>query len=205
MDNTERQNRIVLIDRKRPKRKKVLARGRGRKTVGAILTARLLPFRFAMRSGLAKRGYHVHAMDFKTTIGTYYNEFGAGGPGAKKIDVSAFINSVAFKITPDDQVTGDLDETRNRLAFAEVAAMADEIINIFRSAKFRYQTLVTQGLPPRQFMTDEQLTQAHAVFIVEERLLKKLDGDHFLKKDEFWGFLKWAGIILLTWYLIKEL
>ena len=221
MDNTDRKKRVILINKrvnhltgetvvrtkpKNPQRKKIIvAEGKGKKTIGNILLSRLYPFGFAINTGLIKRGYNVSGLNFKSKVAIYYNEFATGIIGRKPLNVSEFINNVSFKLTPDDEINGDIEETRNQVQFAEITSVVNDIIEVFKVAKFKYETLKIQGFEPRQFLTDEQLTQAKAAFIVQDRLTKNLQSDHFFQSGEVWGLVKIIVGIYLIYYILKSI
>lgn len=221
MDNTDRKKRVILINRKynhltgetvirtKPKINKrekiVLAEGKGTKTIGEILLARVRPFNFVIKTLLIRRGYNVSGLNFQSKVIIFYNEYAAGEVGRTKIDFSEFINNVSFKLKPDDELTEDINETRNRVEFLKVTDVADTIVKCFKTANFRYESLKIQGLEPKHFMTDEQLLMAKATFIVMNRLSKKLQSDHFLKKSEVIVWLKWIVGLLILYYILKNL
>jgi hypothetical protein len=127
-------------------------------------------------------------MKFKTIVAVYYNEF---SPTGKKINVSQFINNVAFKINKNDKPTTDINSFRNQTSFAEINFIVDSIINIFKVAKQKFETALDYGYEPKKILSDETILQAKATFLIEEKLLKKFKADHFMKFSEFKETLYW--------------
>lgn len=214
MDNTDVKKRVILVQRKRnsltgetvtrtrPKTSKrqrvVVARGKGSKTIGDVLLARLKPLAFAIRTGLAKRGYNTAGMNFKSQVAVYYNEFS----GRKPVDVSEFINHVAFKLKTTDNPNGDIEDARNKQSMMEVNEIVTSVMNVFSTAKHKHEALAMQGQNPRQFMTDEQLTQARAAMIVQEKLLREFRHDNFVTQGDLMKWIKWVVIGgLVIWLL----
>lgn len=201
MDNTDRYF-IPTPDRKRKtKRKKtVLASGFGRCTVGDILLARLKPLRFAMVTGLHRRGINTNGLDFPTLTGLYYNEF-----SGKKIDLTNFINHVLFKITTKDTTSGDITDMKNLSLFNQITDVTNEIVNIFRNSKEQYKTAIAQGENPKTVLTSEDFTRAKAVFIVEDMILQKAKTDNFVKQPDLITLIKWVAVGFIIYYLMKNL
>lgn len=217
MDNTDKKKRIVLfqqlvnkqtgetITRVKPKpksRKKIIvAKGKGTKTVGKILLARLYPLRFALDTGLRRKGINTTGLSFQTLVIMYYNAFS----GNKPVVISDFINNPVFKLRPSDNPSGDLSEARNQTAMVQVNDIVFEVMNIFKRAYERYRTLNNMGLDPKQNMTVEEFSQAKAAIKVKNQLIREASEDHFLKASDFVKTLKWIAGIILFFYILKNL
>jgi len=185
--------------------KKVIATGKGKKTVGAILVARLQPFRFAMVEGLKRKGINTNRLAFKTIIALYYNNFCITDNSIKPLNISDFINHVAFKISPKDEVNGDISEARNLRSFQEISEIIDHIIAVFKGAKQNFYILKEQGLKPYQYLTDEELLQAKACIIVERDLINKSKYDNYVKTSDVMIWVKIVFWLVAAYYLIKSL
>lgn len=219
MDNTDIRRKVILkktrfnsltgetITVTRPKVRKrktvVLSRGKGKKSIGNILLSRLVPFRFAIKTCLVKLGYNVSGLDFKTETALFYNEFAVNRYGRKSLNVSEFTNNVAFKLSPDDNINGDLDEARNRTAFLEITDVADSILNVFKGSRTKYETLKLQGLQPEKLMLSAELLQAKAVFIVQRRLTEKIEYDSFVKKNDVINLVFIGFLIYFIWIILS--
>lgn len=196
MDNTDVKRQVILV-----RKKQILARGiaTGHKyTIGDVLIAKVLPFRFAMITLLNRRGFKTDELSFKYLLIKFYNQFVTSNP----INESVFINNVVFKIRPDEKTSGEIDEARNKTAFADVTEVANAVVDSFAKAKRKYQVHIENGLNPNQFLSDEELTMAKAVFVIERDLLKKSHQDNYVSSGElkkvFWWFVIIVGII---WFL----
>lgn len=164
-------------------------------TIGDDLIGRLRPFRAAMIRGLQQRGVNTFGMKFKTVVATYYNEF-----SGKKLNVSDFINNIAFKIKRSDDVTGDLLNARVQTSFNEINDVVSAVINIFKVSKSKYEAALTYGYEPDKILTDEEFTQAKAANRIEHSLLIKFRGDHYMKYSEFRKNMLWIfGFALVLW------
>lgn len=196
MDNTDVKREVILV-----KKKEVLASGicdKRRHTIGDVLIAKVLPFRFAMITLLNRRGYRTDSLSFKFLVVKFYNEFVTKNP----INESAFINNVVFKIRPDEKTSGDINEARNKTAFLQISEVADNVIDAFRRAKFKYQLHIEKGLNPEQLLADEELTMARAVFLIERDLLKRSHQDNYVSSGEMRKIIWWMIIIAgILWFL----
>jgi len=214
MDNTDRVEQKILtkklinsetgetITRTKPiKQKKqriIVASGRGKKSVGNIMLAKVMPFKFAIVTLLKKRGYDTSLMNFRTLLGTYYRDF-----VKPDFDVPVFANNIAFKLSPDDETTGNITDARNALQFTEIPIIVDGVISTFVKSKQKYDTCIMQGFDPEMSLKDEEITQAKACIVVQERLLKKEKSDHFLKVDDLKNIYWLIGFILVFWILTQ--
>lgn len=217
MDNTDIKRKVILfqkrfnpvtgekIIRTKPKNrikiKRVLAKGRGRKTIGAILIARLQPLRFAMITGLNRKGINTLGLDLKNIVIQYYNNFS----GNKPILVSKFINNFAFKITPNDTLSTDIDSARNQTAMMDIETVVSEIIRTFREAEAKFDNMKYLGLQPNLMLSDENRTQAKAVKLVKKKLIREEKQDHFLKVGQFRKTILWIAGIFFAYYLFRKL
>jgi len=195
MDNTDVKRHVVIV-----RKKQILANeiaGKKKHTIGDVITAKALPFRFAMITLLNRRGFKTDELQFKYLLIKFYNQFVTKNP----VNESAFINNVVFKIKPDDKTTGEIDEARNKTAFANVTEIANAVVDAFTRAKIKYQVHVDNGLNPEQLLTDEELTMAKATFLVERELLKKSRQDNYVSSGELrrviWWLITLTGIIWL--------
>lgn len=223
MDITDVKRRVVLVSsnynsitgekvirvKPKPKKKRKIIVAAGYRsmshdgeghTVGDVLTAKVLPFRFAIKSLLRKRGVMTVGMPFKMLLVRFYNEYS----GKKKLDESVFINNVSFKLKTSDNPTGDVTAARNRTAFLEVVELANAIIDLFKVAKTKYQVTVSQGHDPIQLLKDEDIIMARAVFMVEKSLISKSRKDHYVKSGELKNTIYWLLGIGLVFYLINK-
>lgn len=203
MDNTDIKRDVVLV-RNKTKKKVVVARGNGSRTIGDVLIARLRPFRFAIITGLKKHGINTTGVNFKTLVILYHNEYAVGGQ-VKPVPITQFINSAAFKLKTDDKATGDTGDARNMASFMDIVDTVTRVINVFKVAKVKYSVAVSRGDDPKQVMTDEEYVQAKACFIVEDSLLRKMKGDNYLKAGQVKKFVIWAVIIGVGIYLLSRL
>jgi hypothetical protein len=217
MDNTDQTKRIILFQKlhnkasgetiirakpkPRDKRKIILAKGKGAKTIGKILLARLQPLRFAMLVGLKRKGLNTSGLDFQTLTVLYYNAFSKN----KTVDISAFINNPVFRLKTTDSTLSDIDEARNQTSIVAINDVVLEVINIFKRAFERYNTLKNVGLDPNQLMAVEEITQAKAAIYLKSKLLTEAKEDHFLKAGVFRKTLLWIAGIILFFYLIRNL
>lgn len=164
-------------------------------TTGDELINRLRPFRAAMIRGLQQRGVNTFGMKFKTVVATYYNEF-----SGRTLNVSDFINNIAFKIKKSDDVTGDILSSRVQASFNEINDVVSAIINIFKVARNKYDAALVYGYEPEKLLKDEEVTQAKAAKKVEHSLLLKFRGDHYMKYSEFRKNMLWIfGFALVLW------
>lgn len=166
------------------------------KSVGDLVINKLLPFRFAMVTGLRRQGVDTTGMQFKTLIAVYYNEF-----SGRKINVSDFINNIVFKIGRDDEISSDISTVRNQTAMIEVSLIVDSVINLFKTSKQKYETALDYGYEPEKILTDEEIRQAKAARIVENDLLMKFKSDHYIKFSEVKTHLKWVLGLVVILYL----
>ena len=220
MDLTENKEPVILTKTYRNRRtgevktitkpvpvtvpkKKVIARGKGKKTAGRILIARLQPFKGAMIRGLQRHGINTMSLPFKTIIALYYNEFCLTDITKKSLNVTDFINNVAFKINVNDDINGDITEARNETAFTEIATIVDYIISVFKGAKEKYLYIKQQSLPVYQYLTDEELLQAKTCISVERDLLMKSANDSYVKVTDFKMLVKIVLFFVLIYYLLK--
>lgn len=223
MDNTDVKRKVVLVRKTynhltgertttvKPKlvksKKIIVARGYrsmggdAGHTVGDVLTAKALPFRFAMRTLLNQRGYNTNKLKFKSLLIKFYNEFSS----KKYIDESNFVNNVVFKLRPTDNPSGDINDARNRTAFFEVTQITNDVINIFKIARDKYMIAANNGLQPEQLLKDEELTMAKATFKVERSLLSENKKDHYVSSGELHKTLYFIGGFLLIYWLISTL
>jgi hypothetical protein len=186
-------------------KKVVIAKGKGKKTVGAILIARLRPFRFAMVELLKRRGINAYHLPFKTLIPIYFNNFCLTDFSVKPLDISEFSNHVAFKLAVTDETNGDIEEARNMRSFMDIAEVLDHIIAVFKGAKESYRVTKLQGLKPSKYLTDEQLIQAKACMIVERKLAEQSKYDNYVKTSDILGFVKIILWVALLYYIAKSL
>jgi len=198
---------VITKPKPKPKKKKVVvASGKGSEyTVGDVLISRVKPLHFAMMRQLFQKGINATSMNFKTVVIYYYNNFCINTTNRKPYDVSAFINLPAFKIRLDRETSADPNDARNKSSFVDVVEVADAIISIFRQAKARYDTLITEGFDPKEMMNDEQYSQAKAAIIVENDLLKKFRSDNFMKVGEFSTSITWILAFVVVIYFINSL
>jgi hypothetical protein len=168
-------------------------------TIGCYMLKKLKPFRFAMITGLQRKGINTFGMKFKTIVATYYNEY-----SGYNINVSDFINNIAFKVKNNDDVSNELVSVRVQTALQEINTVIDVIINIFKEAKNKYDTAKSYGYDPEKTLKDEELLQAKAAKIVEFELLKKFKADHYMKFSEVNTGLKWVLGIAIVLYLLNS-
>lgn len=185
-------------------KKKVIARGKGKKTAGKLLLSRLQPFKGAMIEGLQKHGINTSKLPFKTIVALYYNEFCLTDPTKKAINITDFINDVAFKITVNDDINGDLTEARNETSFTDIAEKVDHIIAVFKGAKEKYKYIKRQLLPVGQYLTDEEILQARACINIERDLLIKSANDSYVKATDLRWLIKWLLVFALIYYFVKS-
>lgn len=162
---------------------------------GDKIIAKLKPFRFALVTGLQRKGISTNAMKFKAIVVVYYNEY-----SGKTVSISEFINNPAFKADVNDNI----DNVRVETAMVEISLIVDTIINMFKDSAKRYDTALSYGHIPEKILNDEDLSRAKAAKIVEEALLKKFAADHFMKLSEFNSTLKWLlgfAVVLYLFYL----
>lgn len=193
----------VTITRPKPvrKRKMTVARGKGDSyTIGDVLLSRLRPLRFAMVTGLQRSGVNTSGLPFKTLTVLYYNTF-----TGKKTDLSGFINNPVFKLSPKDETAGDIQEARNRTAMLNVSDVVDTIITLFKTSRDKYNKAVSMGFDPEKNITDEDLTRAKAVFLVEKRLRRELRHDNFVRQSDVITVVKWAVIGFIIYYILKNI
>ena len=218
MDNTDRHNRTVIVQalknnrtgekivrikekkEKRPVRK-VIASGRGEKTVGKILIARLSPLRPYMVRGLQLHGINTMGLSMPRIVILYHNQFSPN----KDIPVNDFIDNPVFKLRPSDTVNSDLTEARNQTAILTVNEVISEVMRIFAAAKKKYDNLMTLGYDPKELMSRDEYYQARSAKKVIHQLLKESEFNHYLKADQLMKWVKWAVVVWLIFYLLKKL
>jgi hypothetical protein len=193
MDNTEEKRRIVLVR----KRKIIVAKPQHTPSIGCTILKELLPLRQAMIIGLRSRGINTQGLNFKTVVVLYYNEF-----SGRYINISEFINNFSFRISSVDITLADKNSARNLTAISQVKSVVEVIINIFKTAKDRYDTLLLQGFSPRELMTDEEISQARHAIKVEKELLSNSKKDHFVKASELNHYLIFAIVAGLLFYFL---
>lgn len=187
------------------RKRKTIAAGRGRKTVGKVLVGRLVPFRFAMALLLQRKGIDTSSMPFKTVIALYYNNFCLTDASKKPIDVFTFGNNLAFKLSTETDTNGQSEEARNLTAFVEVVEVVNQIIYCFKEAKEKYFVAKEQGLNPKYALSDEDYTEAKACMLVQKDLLMKEQSDSYIKVGNILSVVKWLLAFALAYYLIKNL
>lgn len=187
------------------RKRKTIAAGRGRKTVGKVLVGRLVPFRFAMALLLQRKGIDTSSMPFKTVIALYYNNFCLTDASKKPIDVFTFGNNLAFKLSTETDTNGQSEEARNLTAFVEVVEVVNQIIYCFKEAKEKYFVAKEQGLNPKYALSDEDYTEAKACMLVQKDLLMKEQSDSYIKVGSILSVVKWLLAFALAYYLIKNL
>lgn len=165
-------------------------------SIGENIIAKLIPFKFAILTGLQRKGIDTRGMKFKTVVATYYNEY-----SGKKINVSDFINNVAFKVNVSDETLNDVSSIRNQTGFVEVSLIVDSIINMFKESRKKFETALIYGYEPEKILSDEDISRAKAAKIVEENLLKKFKADHFMKVSEMNLTIKWLTWLVVVLYL----
>lgn len=224
MDLREHGKRIVLTRKKvnadgsvtltskykKKKRKKVVvASGVGTRnpTVGDVITSQLQPLKPAMVRQLNRRGFNTGSMDFKEVIALYYNEFVSqdNNPASPYVPISSyeFRNHFAFRIHTRDHYNGDFKDFRVGGEFDHVGGIVDNIVSIFRLAKLKKRAAVLEGIPPKDVMTDEEITQANAAEKVEKDLTEKALNSKALKIGTFKNVLIIALVGLLIWQFLK--
>ena len=196
MDNTDIQKRIATPQKYRPK--VVMADGRG-KLIGCVITAKLLPLRHAMLIGLHRLGYNTKDLKFKTIIILYYNEF----VNNKTYSVRQFNNNLAFKIRENDDLTADVTSARIKGEIGIISEVVNAIIDVFKSAKLSYESLYSQGLNPKHFLSDEQFLQARAAIYIENKLASKSNYDHFVKKSDLRDIMIQIISTIAAFYILK--
>lgn len=222
MDNTDVKRRVILVNksynnltgerivRTKPKpikkRKIIVAAGTNSMswdkeghTIGDILTAKALPFRFAMVTLLQRRGFRTDKMSFKYILIKFYNQFVA----KKFINESVFINNVVFKIKPDDNTSGDIADVRNQTAYSEITEITNAVVDAFANARLKYQVNFDNGLQPEELLDDEDITMAKAAFVVERELLKKSKQDHYVSSGELKKYFYWISFFFFLYWLLK--
>jgi len=170
-------------------------------TVGDVLMAKATPFRFAMTTLLRRAGYATDGMPFKTVLIKFYNLFS----GHPQEDETVFINNVVFKLKTNDDPTGDVDSARNQNSFVVVANIVNEVINIFKRSRDKYDTCIANGLVPEQLLTDAEVTEACATRMVERSLMRESKRDHYVSSGEFKKTLRWLLGIGIVVFIISKL
>ena len=204
MDNTDIKRDVVLV-RNKTKKKVVVARGNGSRTIGDVLIARLRPFRFAIITGLKKHGINTAGVNFKTLVILYHNEFAINATGVKPVPITQFTNSAAFKLKTADKPTADTGDARNMASFMDIVDIVNHVINVFKVAKVKYEVAVNRGDNPKQVLTDEEYTQAKACFLVQDTLMKRMKGDNYVTTGKLRKWVIWAVVIGLGIYLLSKL
>lgn len=208
MDNTENilhTPKTSLIQPYRPGKqqsglkKVVLILPKVQLSYGDKIINKLKPFRFAMVTGLQRKGISTNGMKFKGIVVYYYNDY-----SGKKVDVSEFINNVAFKVFEGSDVSGDTNSVRVQTAFVELSLIVDSVVNLFKESAQKYDTAISYGYMPDNILNDEDISRAKAVKIVEQSLLKKFEADHFMKAGEFNTTLKWLLGFAIVLYLLSQ-
>lgn len=196
---------ITVTSRVKPKTKKkvVIARGKGEKTVGAVIASQLLPFRNVMELQLNKRGFNTSRMDFKNVIPLYYNEFVSNKENTESpfvpINSYEFCNHVAYRIKPNDNINGDLKDFRNMAQFSNFNGVVDNIVSIFKYAKLKKRAAQIEGVSPKEVMTTEEIVQANAAEKIERDLENKALNGKALRVGQFKNVLI-IGLIIFILY-----
>jgi hypothetical protein len=191
-----------LVKRNRAKKKRVLARGKGEKTVGKVIVSQLEPFRSHMEKSLRRRGYNVFGVPFKEMIPLYYNEF-VSHPESPFTPISnyEFRNNPVWNIRPSSNLNGDINDHRNRDYFVQVGSIVDNIISVFSDAKAKKQAAINQGVPVREALTSEEIGQAKAA----EKVERKLENQIFDNQPVKWKTIKKLFILGIVIFGIYHL
>lgn len=195
MDNSEVKT-FVQAKGKNYRVKRVQNSAPSKTCLGEQIIGKLKPLQFAMVKGLQRKGISTFGMKFKTVVAVYYNEF-----SGNTINVSDFINNVAFKVFNADDISGQLINVRVQNSIRELNEIVEAIINIFKTSKNKYDVAVSYGYDPEKMLKDEEIYQAKATKIVEFDLLKKFKSDHYMKASEFNYSIKWILGFFLVLYL----
>ena len=176
-------------------------------TIGQEITAQLLPLKSSMRSQLAKRGFNVSHLETRSLIPLYYNEFISNKYNKESpfvpLNTYEFVNHMAFKVRPSDNLEGDVLDFKNLEQFNHLSSVVDNIVETFKlsAAKKRFAKL--NGVNPRNVLTVEELDQANAVERVKKELKEKSSFESPVTQAQIMSLLKWGAIIFLIYYMIK--
>jgi hypothetical protein len=225
MDNTNVQDQKLFIARRKrnpdgsitvqakkftpeKQKKRIIARGKGEHTIGAVMTSQLVPFRKAMETGLKKRGYNTSNLNFKTVIGLYYNEFASNLYNKSNhfapVNIFEFTSNPAFRVHPHDNINGELDDIHNTIQFDQVNGIIDNIIDLFRYAKLKKRLAISQGINPKEVLTDEEILQAKAADSVERKLEAKSLGNQSVTNQQLKNILLIGLVMLLIWKIFES-
>ena len=175
--------------------------------MGAVITSKLTPFAPAMRKELARRGFSTGGLDFKNLMALYYNEIvsdkNISSNGLKPINAYEFTNNFVFRVTPSDNLNGDLTDIHNQLAFENVNTVTSDIINSFRIAMAKKRAAVSQGLNPSHVLTDTELLQARAGERVQNSLEQEVTDNKPVTFGQLRGLIIWILVIVLIFQFVK--
>lgn len=193
-----------LIKKNRAKKKRIIATGKGEKTVGKVIVSQLEPFRSHMEKALRHRGYNVFGVPFKEIIPLYYNEF-VSHPESPFVPISnyEFRNNPIWNIRPSSNLNGSLEDYRNRDYFVNMSNIVDNIISVFREAKMKKHEAKRLGVPVREALSSEELGQAAAAEKVEQHLEEKIINGQSVRWSDVKKLLYIGLFFWLAWYLIK--
>lgn len=175
------------------------------KSVGYELTAQLLPFKSTMKRQLKRRGYNVDFMPFNLIVPLYYNELVSkqnnSASNFEPVNCFEFAENPAFKIS--ENASGKDLSFRNLNQFNIVANITDEIINVFRIAKLKKQSLGLGNFDTADAMTTDEKMQAAAAIKVEKDLENELIGTKPITFATIKKLFVIGLVIYLLWYMSK--
>jgi len=192
-----------------PKRKRiVIASGlRGKRTVGNIMISQLQPFKRSMAQQLSHRGFYVNHLQLKRIIPLYYNQFVSNEVNPQSnfvpINIEEFVNHVAYRISPSDNLNGDVMDFRNLKQFNNLDDVVFNIIDVFKKAKLKKRAVLSQGANSYDMLTDDEQEQARACSQVERHLEAKAEGSQAVTKGSLKNIIIIGVVLFLLYYLLK--
>ena len=194
------------------KRKIILAKGsnhlEGSHSVGTVVISQLIPFRKSMIYELNKKGFNTSKLSFRDLVALYYNEFVSNQHNKSSpfvpINSYEFVNNLAFKVHPKDNLIGDITDFRNAEGLGQVGNITDNIINTYKFSRSKYKRALQDGYEPKQVLTDVELRQAKAVERVERELNDKMKDNFSVKQGTVKKLVIWVVVLYLFYYLFLK-
>jgi hypothetical protein len=188
------------VIKSKPDRKNIV-RGTGEKTIGAVMTGQLQPFKRVMKRQLNKRGINANSLPFKTIIPLYYNEFVRSEQNNyNTVDLAKFKNNPVFRIKYSDKLNGSL--TTDHFDYVgEIKESINEVVQFFANALARKNAIIANGENPKEVLNEEELTQAKAA----QQVLNNLESLAAGSKPITFKTLKNIFLTVIIGYLIYQI
>ena len=185
-----------------PKKRKrvVIASGlRGKKTIGNVMIAQLQPFKKSMARQLSRRGIYADHLQLKRIIPLYYNNFVCSEHSQyTPINMAEFVNHIAYRVSPSDNLNGDVTDFRNMAEFTKLDDVIENIIDVFRTAKNKKRAVLMSS-NSYDLLTDDEQEQARTCQKVEKHLEAVAEGSQSVTKGSLKNIIM-IGIVLFLLY-----